>query len=91
MSMDINSSQCFMAAVEAQHEGRELSRLEASVIGQWLADLDGFDTYYKPRSQADALSAALADNNEHARWDERIAWDMLGTYMLNTPNYGESR
>ena len=87
--IEVNHSQCTCAAMDAQDAGRELSRLEAVVIAQYIADgVDWFALYYDPASQAQAISNGIAEHYANARWDERIAWDMLGTYCLNTPAYG---
>lgn len=86
--MDINHNQCTMAAIEAQESGRELSRLEASVIGQYLTGYEGdfwHDIYYRPSTCAGIVSDCIADNYKGAQWDERVAWDMLVTYCLNVP------
>lgn len=86
--MDINHNQAVLAAVDAQQEGRELSRLEATVIAQTLCTGDDdfwFDVYYSPAKVAPIISAGIAQNYYNAQWAEKIAWDMLGTYCLNVP------
>lgn len=78
-----------LAALDAQSAGRELSRLEACVIAQYILDPHDslwHDIYYRPRSCAGLVSAGIAQNYRDAPWAERAAFDMLGTYCLNTPD-----
>lgn len=86
---EVNHNQCVLAAVDAQQEKRELSRLEATVIAQYLCGAEDefwFDVYYAPAKAREQIVAAMRDNYANAQWAEKIAWDMLGTYCLNVPS-----
>ncbi len=86
--IDVNHNQVTFAAVEAQETNRELSRLEATVIAQYLCGNETkdlwWDVYYKPRSVYSLIIGYMDNQYTNANWAEKVAWDMLGTYCLNT-------
>lgn len=89
---DVNHNQIICAAIDAQTAQRELSRLEATVIGQYICDTFGdenfwFDLYYCPARVLPIIQRNIANHYEDCGWAEQVAFDMLGTYCLNTPDY----
>jgi hypothetical protein len=82
--IEVSNNMCVIAAIEAQDTGRELSRLEASVIAQNEFGLDYWQMFAHPRSQHEAIRGFIHENYAVAGWQERLILDMLATYTLNT-------